>query len=553
MKSRLVLRRLIASSTLMIWLAALAPGQRIGIVDTAESTGLMLTVFGASVGDQLKALAAGDFNGDGIGDMLVGTHLANNLDIQRIDAGVAYIVLGRRDILPIETRDPGEPAELQPDVIFFGAENDDRMGVSTTNGDINGDGIDDIVLGAPQADGPGNSRSNAGEVYIFYGSRELKPGSIRDVAGMFGPVPDVTILGEERNDTLGAAVALGQLNGSGSLDLIIGAPGTFGPQNTRASAGTVYIIFDVAERGSMIDLADPFTGADVVIHGAETLDGLGGAVASGDLNQDGFDDVALSAPLADGPGNSRRDAGEVYVLFGGPRFVSTRIRDGAGFFGPMPELTIYGQDPRDVFGGSLLIGDVSGDQIADLIIGAVLPPINTTTNSIGGDGPGNARADAGEVYVIRGSRALASEFVRDMAAQVARPADLTLFGGDAGDVFGSSLRVGDVSGDGVNDLIITAPRADGLDNGRTNVGEVYAFFGGPRLFDGLQRDAAGQVGRPADLILLGPSAGVNFGLTISLIDLDADGALDFIVGAPLLNGPENLRATAGAVLVVSGD
>lgn len=537
----------------MIWLAALAPGQRIGIVDTAESTGLMLTVFGASVGDQLKALAAGDFNGDGIGDMLVGTHLANNLDIQRIDAGVAYIVLGRRDILPIETRDPGEPAELQPDVIFFGAENDDRMGVSTTNGDINGDGIDDIVLGAPQADGPGNSRSNAGEVYIFYGSRELKPGSIRDVAGMFGPVPDVTILGEERNDTLGAAVALGQLNGSGSLDLIIGAPGTFGPQNTRASAGTVYIIFDVAERGSVIDLADPFTGADVVIHGAETLDGLGGAVASGDLNQDGFDDVALSAPLADGPGNSRRDAGEVYVLFGGPRFVSTRIRDGAGFFGPMPELTIYGQDPRDVFGGSLLIGDVSGDQIADLIIGAVLPPINTTTNSIGGDGPGNARADAGEVYVIRGSRALASEFVRDMAAQVARPADLTLFGDEAGDVFGSSLRVGDVSGDGVNDLIITAPRADGLDNRRTNVGEVYAFFGGPRLFDGLQRDAAGQVGRPAELTLLGPSAGVNFGLTIALIDLDADGALDFIVGAPLLNGPENLRATAGAVLVVSGD
>ena len=539
--SQLTCQRTIAGLTFLLLMATLAPGQRApGIIDVAELSEVALFAFGQSPGDQLRVLGTGDFNGDGLSDVLVGSQLADGPDNQRVNAGSAYIIFGNPRGLGV--RDLGSREDLREDVTLFGAEGEDRFGLSATIGDINGDMVDDIIISAIQADGPGNSRENAGEVYIFFGGSDLMTGTIRDVAGQLGREPDITIFGEERNDTLGASLALGDVNGDG-LDLIIGAPGTFGPGNIRAAAGSVYIIFGGPRLSTpgVIDLADPPPGAVVVIHGADTLDNAGFAVKAGDLDNDGIDDIVFSAPLGDGPANLRRDAGEVYVLFGRRDLARPSVRDVAGIFGPGVDLTIFGQDPADGLGASLAIGDVNGDGVKDLVVGAT-----------GADGPENNRFNAGEVYVILGSPRLRFQNMRDIAAQVGRAADLTLFGAASGDQFGFSLNLGELSGNGIADLIIGAPGVDGPNNQRANAGAVYVIFGGPNLINGLRRDMAEQVGPPADLTLLGPDPGVSFGVTTAVADLDGDRVNDLIVSAPFVGGPNNTRPGSGGAFVISG-
>lgn len=537
---------------LVALMAMRVPGQRApGVIDLAEVAAATLVAFGQNVGDQLRVLATDDYNADGLNDVLLGSFNADGPDNQRLNAGSAYIIFGNRTGLGL--RDLGSRDDVREDVAFFGAEDNDRFSVSVASGDVTGDGIADLIIGAPGADGPGNSRVNAGEVYIFFGGPDLTMGTIRDVAEQLGRGPDITIFGEEGfgavGDTLGASVALGDVNSDGLTDLIIGAPGTFGPGNLRATAGSVYILFGgprLSARGA-IDLADPLAGADVVIHGADPVDNAGTVVKAGDLNDDGIDDVVFSAPTADGPANLRRDAGEVYVLFGRRDLATPSVHDVAGIFAPGVDLTIFGQDPADVLGGSLLIGDVSGDSVKDLILGAVNP-----LAPAGADGPDNSRLNAGEVYLIVGHRALPGEGARDLAGQFGRPADQTIFGADGADQFGASLGLSDLNGDGVADLIIGAPGADGLDNQRTNAGEVYVLFGGLNLFNGLRRDIAGQVGWSADLTVVGAAAGHNFGTTLAAADMNGDGVDDLIISAPFAGGPDNVRANAGEAHVVSG-
>jgi hypothetical protein len=188
------------------------------------------------------------------------------------------------------------------------------------------------------------------------------------------------------------------------------------------------------------------------------------------------------------------------------------------------------------------MADISGDQVSEVIISA----------GVGGDGPGNSRSAAGEVYVILGSPRFQLESARDLAGHVGRPADLTLFGAETDDEFGFSLAVSDVSGDGVPDLIIGAPLADGPDNERADAGEVYVFFGGRSLFNGVPRDVAGQVGALPEVTFIGPSAGVNFGATLATADLVGHQTIDLIVGAPLASGPDNTRTNSGTAYVISG-
>jgi hypothetical protein len=217
----------------------------------------------------------------------------------------------------------------------------------------------------------------------------------------------------------------------------------------------------------------------------------------------------------------------------------------AEVFAPGADLIVFGQEARDGLGASLAIGDFNDDNINDLAIGAA-------SSLSGADGPDNTRPDAGEVYIIFGDPNLRRESVRDIAGQFGRPANVVLFGAAQADQFGGSLRVGDVNQDGITDLLVGAVGADGPENQRPNAGAVYVIFGGRNLFDGLRRDMADQVGPPADIIFLGPSAGVNFGATLAVADIDSDGVNDVVIGTPFAGGPENSKPNAGDVFVISG-
>ncbi len=186
--------------------------------------------------------------------------------------------------------------------------------------------------------------------------------------------------------------------------------------------------------------------ADTVIFGAEAGDFLADrfSLTSGDFNEDGFADLLIGAPLGDGPANDRTDAGEAYVIFGGPSLPPViDLADGAA------DLTLFGQGADDNLGFTVASGDVNGDGIDDVLVGS-----RFATDS--------GRPSVGAAYAVYGGRDLGGTIDIAEGRQ-----DLTIVGEDSGDFWGIALATGDVNGDGIDDIILGGSSADGR---RTSAG-----------------------------------------------------------------------------------
>jgi len=354
---------------------------RTSVIDLVSPPAGVVLIYGAEANDNLgSAVATGDVNGDGFDDLVLAASFADGPGNARGGAGEAVVIPGRGT--PLSTLDL---AALPSDTaIIYAADAGDQFGGSAATGDVDGDGFDDIVLGAIFADGPGNLRSWAGEVAVIYG----RPGPVPDVDLASPPFNGVTVIyGEDLSDLVGDTTRTGDLDGDGLADLLLGATSGDGPANARASAGELRVIYGSAARPSSVDLASPPPGI-ALIHGAEADDALGWGITAGDLDGDGFDDLVVAAPNADGPANARADGGEAAVLHGGPSRLS---EVDLAFRHPAIEM-IYGADALDQVALAAATGDVDGDGIADLIVGAG-----------GGDGPTDARSAAGEIAVIAGA------------------------------------------------------------------------------------------------------------------------------------------------------
>jgi hypothetical protein len=197
---------------------------------------------------------------------------------------------------------------------------------------------------------------------------------------------DITIFGANAKDFLTDfnSIAIGDVNGDGFADLILGDPAADVEEGNRRDAGKVYVIFGRSSLENLYDLAKYH--ADIVVTGARPGDMLGTSVAVGDINGDGRLDLIVGAAGVDGPDGlpeRRRDAGAVYVIYGRPN--PNKLID---IFDGDQDITIHGETPGDRFGASVATGDLNGDGIADLIIGAT-----------DADGPRKERANAGQVYV----------------------------------------------------------------------------------------------------------------------------------------------------------
>ncbi|TEU10748.1 MAG: hypothetical protein E3J25_08710, partial [Anaerolineales bacterium] len=235
-------------------------------------------------------------------DLIAVAEAADGPDGTRRSSGVVYVVFGSTDLGGIV-----DTAQDEQDVTILGADAQDALGFSATSGDLNGDGIDDIILVAQRGDGLGNSRSTSGEAYVIWGSPDLG-GTIDLGEGE----EDIIIGGLDAHDLLSSSSAGSDLNGDGIDDLILGTRFGGGPDNTRDSAGEAYIMFGAAALQGAIDLA--LGSHDITIFGAEPEDALGAAVGSGDIDGDGAVEIILVAIAADGPDNARADAGEIYVI-----------------------------------------------------------------------------------------------------------------------------------------------------------------------------------------------------------------------------------------------
>jgi hypothetical protein len=451
---------------------------------------------------------AGDVNGDGFADVIVGAPYAALG--QPYGPGASYVVFGDPSgfggVVDVSVLDGGNGFRLD------GVDLREHSGFSVSGGgDVNGDGFADLIIGAPYG---ARLYTGSGESYVVFGNPDGF-GGVLDLAALDGST-GFRLDGVDPGSRTGRSVSsAGDVNGDGYDDVIIGAHAA--TPDGRLYAGESYVVFgDPDGFGGALDLASLDGSHGFRLIGIDAFDLSGESVSgAGDVNGDGLEDVIVSARFADPSG--RPDAGESYVVFGDPD----------GFGGALDLAALDGSNGFRLDGVDFAIwsvsgaGDVNGDGLADLIIGSV-----------------NGGYGAGESYVVFADPGGFGGAL-DLAS-LNRTNGFRLDGIDPGDSSGYSVSgAGDVNGDGLADLIVGAPGA----------GESYVVFGDAGGFGGALSLAAldGTNGFRLDGI------GGLSGYSVSGAgDVNGDGFADLIVGAPLAD-PGGRDITGESYVVFGGN
>ncbi len=343
----------------------------------------------------------------------------------------------------------------------------DLLGSAMVAGDFDGDGLEDLVVSALGED---SAAASAGAVYLV-GASSLASGAAISTSA------DAMWTGVYEDEGLGTSLAVGDLCGDSGLDLLVGAPG--GDRWGATEAGMAYIIDNsqVFDGGSIED-------ADVVLVGEQLDDEAGVAVAViGDMDADGYDELAIGAPGSDHGGT---DAGKIWILEGP---LSGRVELAVT---PTVILGDVGDELGSAISGA---GDVDGDGYSDLLLG---------TPEDGNEG---------SAWLILGS---IHPGYHDSSTRHA-----LLVGDSRGDDAGTTVAgAGDMDQDGYADILVGAP---GHDGGGSGAGAVHLIYGPV---------SAGSVDlSTADAVIQGTSSGYGLGSALlGWLDLDGDGYDDMITG-----------------------
>lgn len=433
---------------------------------------------GTSVG------GAGDVNGDGVPDVVIGAPGADG------NTGKAYVVFGKAtgaaiDLSNVERGNDG--------FAMNGIDAGNLTGSSVSGaGDVNGDGLEDVVVGSPENSAP----NRAGRAYMVFGK---SGGAAVDLESLSLNSAGFVIDGSSEGDELGTSVSgLGDMNGDGITDMIIGAP--------RVGEGKSYVIYGKPDSDT-VTLTDLGGSTGFRLEGADADDNSGASVSgAGDVNGDGIPDVIIGAPES-----AVNGAGKCYVVFGDEDGMNVSLSDveaGIGGF------VINGIALADQFGTAVACaGDVNGDGLSDVIIGTEFSDVGSI-------------ADAGEAFVIFGKTD--TEPVNLLAVAFGPGGGFLIRGTDAFDFAGSDVSgAGDVNGDGLADVLIGAKGED--PGGVTNAGVSYVIYGRSESgFLDLLDVAAGNGGYPINGINVGDQAGVSVS---GAGDMNGDGLADMIIGA----------------------
>ena len=371
-----------------------------------ENLDLGTNEFGDSFGE---ALAVGDFNNDGFDDLIVGIPGESPGGDPR--AGAIAILRGSSDGLIASRIEEQESLDLGSN------ETDDSFGEALAVGDFNNDGFDDLIVGIP-GESPGDD-PRSGSVAILRGTSEgLEASRIEEQESL-------DLGSNETNDAFGEALAVGDFNNDGFDDLVVGIPGESPGGDPQAGAIAILRGSNNGLEASRIEEQESLD-----LGSNEFGDSFGEALAVGDFNNDGFDDLVVGAP-GESPGGDPQ-AGAIAILRGSNNGLeASRIEE-------QESLDLGSNETNDAFGEALAVGDFNNDGFDDLAVG------------IPGESPGGD-PDSGSVAILRGS----SEGLE--ASRIIEQESLDLGSNESGDLFGAALSVGDFNDDGFDDLAIGAP------------------------------------------------------------------------------------------------
>lgn len=394
-----------------------------------------LVFSGENPGDYftIAVVSQGDLNGDSFEDLLI---TASRYNSGSDKYGRAYLYYGKSDL-----------SSLSADLVLNGEDANAQLGQDAFFDDINGDGFDDMVIGA------WGYKNNQGRVYLYYGKKggiNARPDKIFEAESGFA------------DSEFGFRTVLGDVDNDGCADLAVYADNYGGN-----AAGRVYLYYGAP--GTSMD-----TTCDFVFDGAGgKLDNFGRSMIIGeDINGDGYGDLVIGS-LGWG-----EEQGRAYIFFGDTRENMDTVCD----------LILTGENKRDRFTRYFDVGDINGDKVADMAIGA----------SSWGE-------YEGRVYIYYGDPNLANLAFCD--ATIDEPMTI---------VFGVGVLIGDVNADGIEDLMVGA---SGYPRGQ-NWGRVWLYYGGDHSFD-----------TDCDMIFDGEARKTNFGRYMDVGDLNNDGYAEIIIGA----------------------
>ena len=490
---------------LLLMLAFAFPLHAGVVIDLADES--VPTLTGTSPEEHFGySTAAGDFDGDGTLELAVGAPGAAN-GAGGIHAGAVYVFETDTIADLKNTTDAAAAAAL----IITGAPDHSRFGATLASADLDGDGADELVVGAPGADWDGAIA--AGTVYVFAGG---------DVDAWSGPPAETAIYsfhGTDGGGRFGSALLVADVDGDGADELLVSAYGA-GTVETPSAGEIVLVRFGSENVADGVPDFGPRSAT--VIVGGNAGDALRG-MAVGDFDGDGTREIAIGAYHSDEPDGERVDSGTVYVV------PAERI-DGAS------PLTVPGDDDARIhgpinfgyFGRSIATGDVDADGKDDLFISAYASRVDEKSIEA-----------SGEAFLIFGEDPLGTVDLKE--AEVPRFVSRSRW-----DLFGLPVLLADLNADASDDLVVAAQFSGGPNKKRRWCGEVHVFLGSLRSV--IDAKAGGP--KLADITVVGPEEDYAIGGSLLVARITAGSRPDLVIGAPDAPGSDPAVSRAGRLYLI---
>lgn len=415
-------------------MATLFLGKDLEASGTFLDTDAALTIYGVDeMQGTASSLGMSDVDGDGLDDLWIG---ANQGETTGQDTGIVHLFYGAT----IQSDLTGTSIETtKADLMLIGEGNYDYAGFSMANaGDVDGDKLDDWLIGAHKADA---AVEDMGKTYLFYA---------KTLSSLFGEqsmaTADATFIGEAKEDFSGYAIAGGgDVDKDGLSDILIGSANT---DANGIDSGAAYLFLSSSIQSGEMSLGQ----ADIKLVGSAAGDWAGRSVASmSSADKEKRGDWVVSSSRDD---SSVNNAGKISIVTGEQLWNS--IQSGASTFSLTDAaVAIVGSEQEGFIGQTLTVGDLDGDRYSDLLIGSPLHDDGSNT-------------DAGAVHLFLGTdwQGVSSLSVDDAASM--------FVGAVAYDSVGTSVVTGDIDNDGLDEVILGTPYAD---EEALDAGGVSIFFG----------------------------------------------------------------------------